>query len=59
MKKIRFKAILTNLDVNFNPIPKIETLGFHLTTMLTKEEMNTIQSAFMEKKQLQITIKNG
>ena len=58
MKKIKFVAILTDMEAGMNPNWKLESLGLRIVTDISKKELNLIQSAFMEKKQLQITIKD-
>ena len=57
MKKIKFIAILMQVDVGYNPTLRLDDLTLHLVTPLDKTELEEIRLAFIEKKQLKITIK--
>jgi hypothetical protein len=58
MKKIKFKAILTNISVGINPKMNLESMDFRITTYVSKKEIAFLKNSLVEGKELQISIKN-
>jgi hypothetical protein len=57
-KKIKAVVIITQLDCEIIAKVHLKEIVFHIKSNLTTKEQQLIHDAFMEKKELQITIKD-